>query len=68
MAQNLFDVTINGRGLLTYGLIGGTVDGLGLLTYGFVWPCGSIWDICEPAVETTWTACTGGGNVEACLD
>lgn len=69
MAVN-FDVTLNGRGLLDYGLYGNTVDGLGLQTFGFVWLCSSIWDNADEAVTTSWSACTEvpGTNLEACDD
>ena len=62
------DVTVNGLGLLDYGLVGGTVDGLGLNTYGFVWPCGAIWDTCEENITTTWETCRTSSSVEDCIE
>lgn len=63
-----FDVTLNGRGLVDYGLYGYSVDGLGLNTYGFVWLCSGIWDNADEDITTTWSACTDGGstNLESC--
>lgn len=61
-----FDVTINARGQSDYGLYGYSVDGLGLLTYGFIWSCGSIWDVGQDPITTTWTECETPSSVEDC--
>lgn len=56
----LFDVTVKGVALETKGLTEwDTIDGLGLLTYGLIWGCQNIWypgcKPCEYATLTTWT-------------
>jgi hypothetical protein len=63
-----FDVTINARGQLDYGLYGYSVDGFGVVTYGFVWSCGSIWDVGDEDVTTTWTDCSSPSSVEDCTE
>lgn len=64
------DATINGRGLLDYGLYGYSIDGLGINTYGFVFLCSNIWDNADEIISTSWTPCTtGNGNtLESCDD
>lgn len=69
MAIN-FDVTVNGRGLLDYGLFGYSVDGFGINTYGFIWLCSSIWDNADENITTTWVSCSEepSNNIESCID
>lgn len=65
---DMWDVTINGRGLSDYGLYGYSVSGLGVSTYGLVWPCSAIWDDGSPTVTTTWSECSTPDNVEECTE
>lgn len=69
MAASQFDVTVNARGQQDYGLYGDSVDGFGVNTYGFVWSCGSIWDVGQDPITTTWIDCPNpNATIETCED
>ena len=68
MANPLFEVTIAGDALNSFGFVNeAAIEGLGLNVFGFIWPCGSIWGPAlfaslttswstgEPSVTTNWS-------------
>lgn len=75
----VFDVTVKGMALEDKGLTdGNTVDGLGLVTYGLIWGCDNIWYTYYSSntlasntwtlylgltVATTWSLCAGASVV-----
>lgn len=67
MAKPLFDVTVRGVALTTFGFTEwNTISGLGLVTHGLIWECSNIWYPgclgCESLSPIAWTLSSYGAT------
>ena len=52
--------TVRGEALETLGFENrGTIDGWGLLTFGLIWNCHNIWIGVSPILSTSWATVWG---------